>query len=146
MSQYNSGPTTAVGTSFDNFYQDFNLVGVKQDNYSRIKQYLADRVTMVRVDDFDSIMGTKEYIVTYLNQTQGKQAATPQWPQFNPTSGTIVVDSVHGTVTGQGTYQDTVGGTAIPVNFSFRFKQDSSNDWLIGYASATPAKQDTILD
>jgi hypothetical protein len=129
-----SRPSTILGTSFNNFCGDFNNA-VNIGNYSKILPYLLPTVTMVRVDDFDSITGTKAYIVKYLHQTQ---TLTNNWPTFTPI--TSVVDTTHGTVTGQGTYIDNADtGVSINVSFSFRFRQDASTGyWLIGYASATP--------
>jgi hypothetical protein len=129
-----AGPDADLGISFRNFYKDFNDA-VKIGNYSQILPYLLPTVTMVRVDDFDSIMGTKAYIVKHLYLTQ---ALTEFFPEFTPTSR--VVDPKHGTVTGQGTYIDERKvGDSVNVSFSFRFRQDASTKyWLIGYASATP--------
>ena len=134
-------PSTNLGQSFYNFWNDFNAVKNNGGDYSYIKQYLSGHVTMQRVDDADSVSGTPAFIVRYLNWTQ---AQTAYYPQFTP-STTIPAQNAANTVgfvTGLASYQDKdTSGTTIPVSFSFRFHPDASGDWLIVNASATPTAQ-----
>jgi hypothetical protein len=140
-----SSPTNNLANTFGYFWNDFNNVQHAGGDYTHIKQYLRDHVTMVRVDDFDAVTGSAQYIVNYLNQTQGNLSTTPKWPQFNPTGTPTILTHYNGMrvpilgdVTGAGTYKDTRSSMPINVSYSFRYKPNTNGIWLIGYASATP--------
>jgi hypothetical protein len=128
-----SGDLVGTFKAFCADFDDAKNIG----NYNAIKKYLYNPVTMQYVDDPGTRTGSPQDIVNYLNTDQAQSA---NWPQFDPDSGQINPCKRHriGNVTGPGTYQDSQDVAAIPVSYSFRFKQDANGNWLIAFASATP--------
>ena len=130
-----SYPNTDLRATFIAFCEDFNDAKTAT-NYNAVKKYLYSPVTMQYVDDPGERTDSPQGIVNYLNSDQ----AQGNWPKFIPDQSKIAICKRHriGNVTGPATYQDMLDVKPINVSYSFRFKLDANNFWLIAFASATP--------
>lgn len=105
-------------------------------NYNALADYLDLNVEMKEVDPPGPTHKTRAGVIQYLNDTQ--RGNLPQFDPGNPNDWKVSDAGTIGTITGQGTYQDSLGAPQKPVLYCFVFQRTAVyQNWLLTLAFAS---------